>query len=423
MPAIQHFRLFCAGMLALAAPLACVAADDDALSLPSVSQESQTKEVSPYRLQFEAALGRASNRYSGQSEDLRRASLDLRWTHKVSPGWQLNFSDRLDDIHPVDAGQRSTLNSLREAYASWQGDEGSLVIEFGRINLRHGPAYGFNPTDYFRDGALRAVTSVDPFALRENRLGTVMLRAQKLWAGGAVSLALAPKIRDQASNDSFSPDFGATNHSQRALLSWSTQWSDTVSGQLLAFGESGQGPQFGASATALLSNAAVAHLEFSRGRQDDSLARLSGLSTTAASHNRLAVGLTYTTASRLALTAEFQYNGAAPDRSAWDAARARAPLALVPYLIEAQRRQDSASRRALLLYATQKSLLTKSLDLTAMLRQNLEDKSRFVWVELRYHWDKFDAALQSQWSTGMGQSEYGILPHRQSIQLVGTYYF
>ena len=73
--------------------------------------------------------------------------------------------------------------------------------------------------------------------------------------------------------------------------------------------------------------------------------------------------------------------------------------------------------------ATQKSLLTKSLDLTAMLRQNLEDKSRFVWVELRYHWDKFDAALQSQWSTGMGQSEYGILPHRQSIQLVGTYYF
>jgi hypothetical protein len=40
------------------------------------------------------------------------------------------------------------VNSLREAYLSWQPEGGNMVMEFGRINLRYGPGYGYNPTDF-----------------------------------------------------------------------------------------------------------------------------------------------------------------------------------------------------------------------------------------------------------------------------------
>ena len=45
------------------------------------------------------------------------------------------------------------------------------VLTFGPpFNLRFGPGYGYNPTDFFRDGSLRVLTTADPFALHEIRL-------------------------------------------------------------------------------------------------------------------------------------------------------------------------------------------------------------------------------------------------------------
>ena len=54
------------------------------------------------------------------------------------------------------------------------------------------------------------------------------------------------------------------------------------------------------------------------------------------------------------------------------------------------------ARRAWLLYASQKGILTKQLDLNAFVRQNAIDHSTLVWAEFRYHWPQFDAALQWQ---------------------------
>ena len=52
------------------------------------------------------------------------------------------------------------------------------LIDLGRINVRNGVALGYNPTDYFRAGAVRAAVSVSPASLKENRQGSVMLRGQ-----------------------------------------------------------------------------------------------------------------------------------------------------------------------------------------------------------------------------------------------------
>ena len=402
-----------------------VAADDsDALALEA-APEPDTKPAADkaLRLYIEGAAGRITQRYGLPDLDVRRLSLDLNWSTRLSDRWRFAISNRLDDIHPTDGNAPSTLNSLREAYVSWQGEAGADIAEFGRINLRTGPAYGFNPTDYFRDGALRAITTADPFALRENRLGTVVARYQRLWADGGVSLALAPKLASAPTHSSLSLDLGATNNRHRGVATWSAQFSDKLSGQVLAYTDQDRGAQWGGSMTALLSTALVGHLELSRGRDADLFsAKVLGLPRQA-TRNRLSAGATFTTATRLALTAEYEYNGFAPDQAAWKAASSAGLAAFGSYLQAAQARQDIASRSAWMIYATQKSAIWKSLDLTAFMRINAEDHSRTGWLEMRYHWPQADAALQWQANTGRPAAEYGLVPFHRLVQVLGTWYF
>ena len=203
------------------------------------------------------------------------------------------------------------------------------VLTFGPINLRYGPGYGYNPTDFFRDGSLRALTTADPFALRENRLGTVTLRGQRLWADGALSVFFTPKLADRPNPDGWSLDLGSTNNRDRALIALSTQFSPSVSSQVLLYKQQGLSPTLGASLTALLSDAAVAHLEFSRGNEPDLLSRALAVTPNPATRNRLVAGVTYTTLGKLSITGEYQYNGFALSQSGW-AALSAAPGAPGP---------------------------------------------------------------------------------------------
>ncbi len=259
----------------------------------------------------------------------------------------------------------------------------------------------------------RVLTTADPFALRENRLGTVMLRAQRLWSDGSLSLALAPKLADRPSSEGWSPDLGSTNNRSRALVALGTQFSQRVSSQLLVYKDDGRSPALGANFTALLSDAAVAHLEWSRGREPDLLSRALAVPASAATRNRFVGGVTYTTLGKLSVTAEYQY---------W-AALGATPATQLAYLREALRLQDLAPRKAYLIYVTQKSLGLKDLDLTAYLRVNPGDDSKLAWLELRHHWPSFDLTFQLQQNIGSRTSEFGVLPDRRIVQVLGTYYF
>ncbi|CAN5393973.1 hypothetical protein BH11PSE9_BH11PSE9_01310 [soil metagenome] len=419
--------------ISVASTAACIpvpqaqAADDDAdaLSLSSAPAEASTEAAPKTKFFAEGVLGSASRRNGSGSHTLARASLDLTHSADLAPGWRAALSDRLDYVCPSDpiAGEGdATINSLREAYVSWQRADGNTAIDLGRVNLRYGPGYGYNPTDFFRDGALRTMTSTNPLALRENRLGTFVLRGQQLWNGGGLSVAYSPKLADRPSTEGFSLDAGATNNRDRGLVALSSQFSDRISTQWLLYKERGLPAQIGASATALLTDAAVAHAEWSRGREPDLLNRAAATGTRT-TRNRFVGGLTYTIASKLSITAEYQYNGFALDRSGWDAVAVASPAALGAYLLEAQRRQDLASRDAYLVYITQKSLLLKNLDATALLRVNAGDHSRLAWIELRHHWSHVDLALQLQQQSGRFGSEYGLYPDRRSAQLLATYFF
>lgn len=396
-------------------------AEADALSLES-APESPPETARDTKLFIEGAIGNASQRYLPESRDTGRVSLDFSYAARLAPGLRAVLSDRLDHIYPRDAGADETVNSLREAYLSWQPVGQDTVVDFGRINLRYGPGYGYNPTDFFRDGSLRVLTTADPFARRENRLGSVMLRAQRLWTNGSLSVALSPKLDDRPNPDGWSLDLGSTNNRDRALIALGTQFSQTVSSQLLVYKESAMSPTLGANLTALLSDAAVAHFEWSRGSEPDLLSRALALPGPSATRNRFVGGMTYTTLGKLSVTAEYQYNGFGLTQSNW-AALGPAPATQLAYLREALRLQELAPRQAYLIYVTQKSLGLKDLDMTAYLRLNPGDDSRLAWVELRHHWPSFDLTLQLQQNIGNPTSEFGILPDRRVVQVLGTYYF
>jgi hypothetical protein len=408
---------------ALLSPKISWADELDALALESAPTAQTPATASPTRIFFEAAAGQIGQRYGLPDLDTHRLSLDLN--HKVSlgQGWRAVLSNRTDQLRPAGVEMPSTLNSLRQAYVGWQDETGSRLIELGRINLRHGTAYGYSPTDIFRDGSLRAVTTADPLAQRENRLGTFMLRTQYIGAAGTVALALAPKLSSQPSNERFSIDAGATNNRHRSLLTFSSKYSDRLNGQALLAHDEVRGTQWGANMTALLSDAVVVHAEWLRGR--DQVLWMPGSSTPhPTTRNRAAAGLTFSSTKRLSLTVEVQYNGFAPS----DIRYAQAAPAVVggnsaDFLIETQRRQEIASRQAYMVYVAQRDLFKKGLDLTALLRVNADDHSRLTWLELRHHWPKVDVALQWQHLSGRAASEFGVLPYRQSLQILGAYYF
>ena len=421
------FPLACLVATVALLPAARAATDElDALKLEAEPVKDEKAAARATRVFVEAALGRAEQRYGLGSESLRRLSLDVQHASRLAPGWRVGLADRLDIVRPKAGNSDGAVNTLREAFVGWQDEAGGLAVELGRISLRNGPGYGYNPTDFFRAGSQRTVTTVDPIALRDNRMGTVALRAQRLWNGGSLALAYAPKLASRPSDAGFSLDLGATNSRHRGQLVWGQKLGEGVSGQLLAFKDGGLPVALGASATALLGEALVSHVEWSTSREprliDRAGDRASGARLRRA--DRVAVGFTLSISGGTTITAEAQYNGFALDSKQWAAiAASGGAQQLGNYLLTADKRLDLGARRAVLIYATKKNLFTKSLDLTALVRVNADDDSRLAWIELRYQWESADLALQLQHHHGASLTEFGVLPTSRSLQLVATYRF
>jgi opacity protein-like surface antigen len=404
----------------VSATAAAADAELDALNLES-EQVLAPKAASDIKLSLEGALGSASQRYLSSSRNIGRASIDFSQTARIAPGVRAVISNRLDYFEPAIVGLDSTVNSLREAYISWQPHGGNAILDFGRVNLRYGSGLGYNPTDFFRDGSLRVLTTADPFALRENRMGTVMVRGQKLWSGGSLSVAVSPKLDATPSADGWNLDLGSTNNRDRVLIALGNQFGERMSSQILLYKDAEASPALGVNLTALLSAATTAHMEWTHSSEPSLMSRALGIPSASSTRNRFVGGATYTTLGKLSITAEYQYNGFGLDQSGWNAL-AGTPGAQLTYLGDALRRQELASRQAYLIYVTQKGLWLKDLDLAAYLRINAEDQSSMGWLELRHHWPSFDMTVQLQQSRGTRGTEFGSLVDRRVLQVLGTYY-
>lgn len=396
--------------------------DADALRLADEAPDA----VAPardWRGFAELGLGAARQRSDGSVRHDRRLSFDVRIDHAFAGEWRAVFADRLDIGDPAQAGGDHAINTVKEAYLGWRPAPEAL-LDFGRINARYGVATGYNPTDFFRAGALRSIVSIDPASLKENRQGSVMLRSQWLWTGGSLTALVSPAIERRPSRDGFNLGLGATNPRDRLLVALS-QEIGSLNPQFLLYREAAAPARFGLNLTGLLNDATVAHVEWSGGRGAGQLEQALG-QPARASHgwrNRLATGLTFTTANKLSLTAEWHYNGGGLDDAGWAALRRGPTLPYIRYRLWGRDAQELPTRQAFFLRAMWQDALVPHLDLTLMHNRDLVDASRRTWLEARYHAGAWDYALQWQRSGGRKLSSYGVMPDSRSWQALVRYYF
>jgi hypothetical protein len=408
-------------LIALLIAAGVQAQQDDAAALELADKAPADQPVKQqHRLYLEAAGLRGWLR-AGPTTDVARASLDLRYDTAFAPGWRAVLSDRLDLIHSDDEPRERNVNALREAYVSWQARP-DLVLDLGRVNIRHGTAWGYNPTDFFRDRALRSIVSPDPARLRENRLGTVVVQAQKLWENSSLSAAYSPKLEDRPSDATTSLDLGATNAHHRWLLAASHKVGE-LNPQLLLHGGKGKRTALGLNVSTLAGDAAVAFAELAVGKGPSLVDEALGRPASDRWRQRAAFGMTYTTGFNLSITAEADFNSAAPNRPQWDALLASSGVDALRFLQAAQDLQDLPVRRAAFLYATWRDALVRRLDLSGFLRWDAITHSRSQWLEARYHWDRADLALQWQKYSGDAGSVFGIVPQHRTVEVSVRVYF
>lgn len=394
--------------------------DADALSL---ADEAKPEKRAPrdWKVFGEGSVSRTWQRSGGPAADGLRLSLDLRYDSTVAPGLRAVLSNRLDLSHSSQAPRETNVNTLREAYLSWHASP-ELIADIGRINLRYGAALGYNPTDFFKAGALRSIVSPDPASLRENRQGTFVIQGQKLWSRSSLTGVFSPRLGSTTSNSTFALDLGATNPRNRWLLAGSHKFSEEFNPQLLAYGGADTPTQVGLNLSGLVNSATVAFLEFSTGKGRSLVAQALGSVETERMQRRAALGLTYTTAFNVSLTAEVEHNSAAPDRQQWNAFSSSAPGNPLRLLGAAQSLQDLPVRQALFFYASWKDVLVRNLDLSAFVRRDSETRSRAQWIEARYRWDSAEVALQWQLYSGGPTSLYGSVPQPRRIDVLLRYF-
>jgi hypothetical protein len=388
--------------------------DLDALSLADQTPDAAVQTSRPWRLFLEGAVGQGRLRANNEKVSLYRGSIDFRYDDRIAPRWRLVFSDRLDGIDSDGVPSGENVNTLREAFVSWSRTH-DQIFDLGRVNVRNGVAMGFNPTDWFKANALRAVVDPDPAVLRENRQGTVVLQAQQLWDKASLTATFSPRLARSADSATFALNAGATNPSNRFLLAGSYKVSDRFSPQLLVYGGDDDPVQVGLNISALLGDSVVAYGEFTAGKGISLLAQALDLPELNSSQQRAAAGLTYTTAFNLSLSAEAQYNSAAPNGDDWGQL---APAVQQQVLATAQALQDLPTRSQWFLYTTWKDALLRKFDLSSFLRQDMQTSSRAFWIEGRYTWDRAQLALQWLSYAGSAGSVYYSVPQKQTVQLV-----
>lgn len=403
---------------ALATAMACTLAaahgsDLDALMLAD-KPPPPSAVAKDWRGFAEVGAGQASNPLGRRGN--QRLSLDLQLDKSLAPGWRGVLANRLDLDRPAQRGTEHRINTLREAYVVWQPSD-AQALDLGRINARFGVATGYSPTDYFRAHSLRSLVSVDPNSLKKNRQGAFMLRGQTLWADGALSALLSPRLASQPSSAPFALNEGATNASNRWLLAWSQRLSEHLNPQWLLYGEERHPPQIGFNLAALANDATVVYMEWSGGRGRSQVSQALGLAEDWRFQQSLSTGITYTTPHKLSLTLEYSSNSAAPDATQWRALQSGSLWSYALYRSWTQSAQELTTRTQYALYVNWPDALVPHLDLSAMVLVNGADHSRLHWLEARYHWSQTDLALQWQSSSGTSRSDFGAAPRAWQISV------
>ncbi|WP_231936053.1 MULTISPECIES: hypothetical protein [Burkholderia] len=410
---------------AAAAPAGSVDdATNAALNLADATPAAAPEAAKPWKFSVQDAMRWSDNRDAPTSWR-NQLSIEFQFDHALTPSLGVHFAMRFDRFDPLSANADSHRDVMlvKEAYASWKPSP-YLALDAGRINQRIGAAIGYNPTDFFKAGAVSLDVPPDPDSRHTNRLGTVAVRAQRVWDSGSVALMLAPRLASRSvPGDPFaSSDLQRTNGVDRWMLVGSQRLTPTIQPQWVLYGESGQSPQFGQNLSVLLGNAVVAYAEWTGGWRPSLIGASTGRGNQdRAFRTRSSFGFTWTLPVDLSLTAELQSNSGGASASQWRALQASDPYAWGRAVRTSIFAQELPSRHGLFLMAAWRNFIVRRVDLTGFAQLDL-GAGRQYWLELRRRFDKFDVALQFLRQTGPSWSRYGAMPEANSVQVLGIFY-
>jgi hypothetical protein len=387
-----------------------------------------------------------------------RALLDARAEWHIGEVLRLTYSGRLNLRLEEGLGfpnHENLTHDLREAFLSWEPLE-RLYLDAGRINLKSGVALGFNPTDFFRTRAVVEPLSVDPVVLRDDRLGTLMLRAQRVWTRGSLTAAYAPAVASDSaiynalSLRSLDPMFDRTNAHERWLLKGTLDVSEGFSPELLAYTSQGR-VRWGANFAESIGKSTVAYLEWSGGRQGtvsaDALdfGRATGSLPAAAARvlpglgnvafrNEVAAGVSYTTdLPKITFNLELHYDQAGFSGAQWDqwfrtgsGVSPLSPIAGSLWYVRAYAadQQQLISRRFAFLRMDWVDAFVPKLEVSGFVDTDLADGSSRLQLGADYYLsDRWTIGGLALVNAGRRHSDFGSLPQAGSVQLKVARYF
>lgn len=386
-----------------------------------------------------------------------RLLLDVRDTWEVGKSASLILSDRLnlrDESDLSFADEESVVNDFREMYLEWRLADQTYVA-FGRINVKSGIALGYNPTDYFKPRTVSEPLSADPTVLREDRLGTVMLRLQHIWRRGSVTLAIAPRLKGPSpiySNTalpSFDPGLGRTNSDNRLLLKGTLDVSQDLSPEVLIYHDSHE-TSAGLDLSTTLGQSVVAYLEGAAARRRNLIADALDFGRATGSlpadapdeppssqgkslKTELAVGASYTTTGRVTWNLEYHLDQAgftSQDWNRWFAigGSSGAPPAVTDELWYvrgyALDQQQQGTQQAAFLRADWTDAFGLNLELSGFVNVDLHDGSGTAQAQADYYLSNaWTLGLLAAGDFGSARSDFGSLPAAYSVLLSVRRYF
>ncbi len=383
-----------------------------------------------------------------------RTSFDAIDQWNLAPTLSARLSDRFDVLKESDfdfISSQTVRNELREGYLTWEPAT-RRYLEAGRINLRNGVALGFNPTDFFRSRSQLPQTSLDPSALRENRLGAAMVHAQSIWNDGSLSLAYAPQLQQprplQAPPPSaLNPQFDRSNGSSRWLLSMSWHMAD-LSPQALVFREGNQ-TRLGLNLSQGIGRSIVAYAEWAAGPQlplaaeAEAFGKQTGAlpadaplligSADRRFRNDLAAGASWTDAAKVTVNLEYHYHQAGFSHGDWQEWFAKEDAqgdvagtkeALWYLRAYASDRQDPATRQQIFLRVDWADAFLSKLELSTFGIIDTDDGSSLIQASVKYDASaRWTVAAYLEEYVGGRHSEFGSLPQSGGVILSVILYF
>lgn len=380
-----------------------------------------------------------------------RTSLDLDYKWQFDERIKFSLSDRFNgyegDTIPFPSNG-STRNDFREGLLSFEVVPRGY-LEAGRINLKNGTALGYNPTDFFKTRTMVDIASIDPSALKEDRLGTVMIEGQRIWDYGSLTLAFAPRLQTETPllitpAASFNPLFGQTNSANRFLASLSYEIAGLNPQALIFFDNFGT--HVGMGLSKVMSSRVVAYVEWAGVSEANLSSRAvafgkntgtlpSGApvvpqsNSSATFQNDLAFGASWTNSSNLTINLEYHYhqagfNGA--DFNHWlSLGSANPTLAGEVWGIRqyAADQQEPLMQHQFFVRFDYPDVIPSKLNLGAVAFISPYDGSVLSQASAQYFLSrKLTVGSYLSGALGSGRSEHGSLPWATSIILRAVWY-